>query len=104
VFRTNVSTSILQNNFDYKLVVRRAQGSALVGDLVSAAEKTKAEPLGRVCDLRWGFLFMGTRGERVCSIFTEKGGEAAVVNGACVKLQPPFPGERVCSALQSVMR
>jgi len=83
-FRTNVSSDMLKQNYDYKVVIKRIESSEIVTELFSVLEKVSATPSGRVFDLRWGCIFYGGDGSEAFSVYFGKEGDWGLINGACI--------------------
>ncbi len=85
VFRKNVSSSSLDANYLFKLVVKEAEDTQIGSEIVAKLRALTTQPLGRAADLRWGFIFYSSENTRLFALYFDSSGLEGVVEGACVK-------------------
>lgn len=83
-FGGNVSSSIIEVFYEFRLTNRDAGQSALATDLAAVIRNLRPESSGSVADLRWACIF-SKADQRVFSIYFDRTGRRGVVEGACVQ-------------------
>jgi hypothetical protein len=86
-FPHNVSSSVVELNWQYILAIRRPESSKTADGLIRAIKGETAELTSKVTDLRWGCLFYDKKENRIISIYFDKTGRKGVINGACVSFK-----------------
>ena len=83
IYRTSISSSLLEQIVDFKLSIRDATAD-LVKESIEILAKLNTEPSGTNADVRWGLIFYGKNDRRLLSVYVESEGRKGVVDGACV--------------------
>ena len=79
----NVSSTVLERNFDYRLEIRRMADSPMAPAFLDALSRALPVPSDQVADLRWGYIFYKLDGTQVISAYCDGSGKRGVIDGAC---------------------
>jgi hypothetical protein len=86
LFRSAVTPEILEQLWQDKLTVRIID-DALAGQLTSALSNVVVRSAPGRWDVRWGFIFLSSQGQRVVTIYFDGRRDGAVIDGRYVSFE-----------------
>ena len=86
LYAVEFDPSRLDNEAEFRLAVLRPTEQQISRELMAKAAKVTGQPSTGEPAVRWGFTFLDSQGARVFSIYIDRSGRRAIVDGHCVSL------------------
>jgi hypothetical protein len=86
LYRTRVTSAVLEKDYYLKLTIRYFHDSDQFARLVASLDSTRVELQSNPADLRWGLIFYSKDDSRIGAFFFDQTGSRGAVNGTPVSI------------------
>jgi len=83
--RTRITPEMLEQQYNYKTVIRDLRYDSAAEDLSRALMATKTETISESVDLRWGIVLYGEDARRIAAIYFDASGGRGLIDSTPVK-------------------